>query len=245
MTQRLGIIVVVLLAAIAVGTSINWYRASQLGTDDDADYETLHNSRVQTSSGNGPQNVGKLTENARDAKVNRAPPPPMESGVDELSSQEAHTQFASSSGGAPADSRPLELGGLSVPEGAPFPVSELIKAECTRLDKSEVGCAHVYRVLKTLERERSDIRWAPGMESRIRASFAVDTSVRITALACRSSVCAVQTEGVAVHSPLRRPLDPELQIVDSIWDARTTSSGERVVEQLLVFDRREKLLPRR
>ena len=99
---------------------------------------------------------------------------------------------------ATADAVPSELDGLSVPEGAEFPIAESIEKECASGKDSDWDCSEILRVLKSIEDEGIDEHWGPSMEGRIRAAVGAASGVRIRSLACRSTVCAVETDGELV-----------------------------------------------
>lgn len=128
------------------------------------------------------------------------------------------------------------LDGLSVPEGAPFPVSEAIEAQCAYYERRKIGCADVREILKKIEEEKTDDQWAPVMEDRLRAAFGQDHELRIRSLACRSSVCAVEAEGPQVLSPILRPLRDDLFEEEDIRAYEDLDRGTIWVS-LLVFTR--------
>jgi len=131
------------------------------------------------------------------------------------------------------------LDGLSVPEGAPFPISEAIEAECAYWERRKIGCPYVREILKKIEEEKTDKQWAPVMESRLRAAYGKDPELRIRALACRSSVCAVESEGPQPLSPILRPLRDDLFSEESIPAYEDPEGGRGTVwVSLLVFTRK-------
>ena len=90
---------------------------------------------------------------------------------------------------------PVELDGISVPEGAPFPISESIEEVCASDDAQYFDCPELNWALKAIEHEQRDTQWAPSMESEIRAAVEAVPGLHIRALACRSTVCVVETDG--------------------------------------------------
>jgi hypothetical protein len=131
-----------------------------------------------------------------------------------------------------------QLDGLSIPEGAAFPISQSIEAECARLEGKKIGCADARKLLKEFEEERTDNQWAPVMEKRLRAAYGQDPEIRIRALACRSSVCAVESEGSRVRLSIWYPLSDDLFPEDDIRAYEDVDGGGAILGvSLLVFTR--------
>jgi hypothetical protein len=131
------------------------------------------------------------------------------------------------------------LDGLSVPEGAPFPVSEAIEVQCAYYERRKIGCADVREILKKIEEEKTDNQWAPVMENRLRAAFGKDPELRIRALACRSSVCALEAEGPQALSEILGPLRDDLFSEEDIRIYEDPENGRGTVGvSLFVFTRR-------
>jgi hypothetical protein len=152
------------------------------------------------------------------------------------------SNIQSSAGNSSSNPNPTaltsNLDGLSVPEGAPFPVSEAIEVECAYYERRKIGCGDVREILKKIEEEKTDNQWAPVMENRLRAALGKDPELRIRALACRSSVCAVEAEGPQVLSPILRPLRDDLFSEEGIRAYEDPDNGRGTVwVSLLVFTR--------
>jgi hypothetical protein len=152
------------------------------------------------------------------------------------------SSIQSSAGNSSSNPNPTaptsNLDGLSVPEGAPFPVSEAIEVECAYHERLKIGCADVREILNKIEKEKTDNQWAPVMENRLRAAFGKDPELRIRALACRSSVCAVEAEGPRVSSQIWGPLMYDVFPEDNILAYEDPDNGRGTVGvSLLVFTR--------
>jgi hypothetical protein len=150
------------------------------------------------------------------------------------------SNIQSSAGNSSSNPNPTSLtsnlDGLSVPEGAAFPVSEAIEAQCAYYERRQIGCADVREILKKIEKEKTDNQWAPVMENRIRAALGQDPELRIRSLACRSSVCAVEAEGPQPLSPILRPLYHDLFEEEDVRAYEDLDRGT-VWVSLLVFTR--------
>jgi hypothetical protein len=131
------------------------------------------------------------------------------------------------------------MDGHAVPEGAAFPVSESIEVECAYEERRKIGCGFAREILKKIEEEKTDNQWAPVMENRLRAAFGQDPGLRIRALACRTSVCAVEAEGSLVLSPIWMPLIDDLFPEEDIRAFEDVDNGRSTVRvSLLVFTRK-------
>jgi hypothetical protein len=131
-----------------------------------------------------------------------------------------------------------QMDGLSVPEGAAFPISESIEAECADLERKKIGCVDTRKALEKIEKERTDYHWAAEMENRLRVAYGQIPGMRIRALACRSSVCAVESEGPNVLSPIWGPLSDDLFPEDNIRTYEDVDNGRATIGvSLLVFTR--------
>jgi hypothetical protein len=125
----------------------------------------------------------------------------------------------------------------SIPEGAAFPISESIRAECDRLLTLKLGCADASKVLKKIEEERTDDQWASVMEGRLREAYGQDPGIRIRALACRSSACAVESEGSNVLSRIWGSLGDDLFPDENIGAYEDVEGRGTLGVSLLVFAR--------
>jgi hypothetical protein len=132
-----------------------------------------------------------------------------------------------------------DLDGLSVPDGAPFPIAVSIEKECEAGEDLYFNCSGVQKVLKTIADERRDTQWAPSMEARIRTVVGASPGVHIRALACRSSVCAVEFDGALLLSPAFDPLSTDLRQASYVRAREPTGNpGQTIRVQLWTFTRR-------
>jgi hypothetical protein len=170
---------------------------------------------------------------ARNARINAA-------SQTEPESSTLHSSEAGQNSNANSQAFTSKLESLSIPEGAAFPVSGSIEAECVRREKRKIGCVDERKVLKKFEEEKIDSHWAPFMERRLRAAYGQDPGIRIRALACRSSVCAVESEGSNVLSPIWGPLSDDLFPEGDIRAYEHVDNGRAILGVSLMLFTRER-----
>jgi hypothetical protein len=148
--------------------------------------------------------------------------------------------IATLNSGANAQPVPSEIDGISeVPEGSPFPITESIERECASGEDLDWDCPGVKRTLKTFEDEPRDTQWATSMESRLRAAVATAQGVRIRAVACRSTVCVIETDGAHLRSYTWDPLGKDLLDAGYIRAYEPPGNGNGTFRvQLWTFTRR-------
>jgi hypothetical protein len=111
--------------------------------------------------------------------------------------------------------------------------------ECASGESPDWDCPFMRQALKSIEDERRDTQWAPAMESRIRAAIDAVPGAHIRALACRSTSCAVETDGAFVTGNAWKLLHSDLLTSGEVRARERTGNGEEsFLIQLWTFKRR-------
>ena len=212
MVRRSRNIIVLAMASISACAWLYWRSASQQQAEA-MRLEPATQGGTTAISSEPPRSVeaGEV-RNAKSTEQTAAVEPTDSTNVQlDPTPSTAPSAAAKLSSGANPQGTPSEMDGLSVPEGAPFPVAELIEQECASSGDQYNDCSGVKSVLISIEDEQRDTQWATSMESQIRAAVEAVPGLHIRALACRSTVCAVETDGAFATQNTWNPLSMSLR----------------------------------